>query len=87
MENITIQVSARIYNGYQYSCPREWIHTEYAETLIGMIKVSMKNFFRKNNLFELAEGVDKLNLHLHLEGITRENVPVVIFACDSKHSN
>lgn len=83
MENqfITLQVSAKIYWGYQYKVPLMYSLSVTSETLIHELKIHMKNFFSSHNLEELKEGVDKLNLHIHQEINTHSTV---VYVCSHK---
>jgi hypothetical protein len=82
-KQITIQVSARIYWGYKCQVPAYKVRKENEDMLIKYLKLNMSNFFKINDLTDLAEGVDKLELHLHLP--ENEDVPDIIYACDHTH--
>ena len=79
---ITIQISAKIYAGFQYKIPKEIINNMTAEEIIKEVKVYMKNFFTNpHDLYLLREGIDKLELHIH------DNIPynTIIYLCDHCH--
>ena len=75
---ITLQISARIYWGYQYKVPYEYAISVSKEALIEEIKIDMKNFFTVHNLEELKEGVDNLHLHIHQDIQSSQEV---VFVC------
>jgi hypothetical protein len=80
---ITIQISAKIYAGFQYKIPKEIINNMTSEEIIKEVKIHMKNFFTNPyDLYLLREGIDKLELHIH------DDIPYnrpIIYLCDHCH--
>ena len=80
---INIQISAKIYAGFQYKIPKEIINNMTSEEIIKEVKIHMKNFFTNPyDLYLLREGIDKLELHIH------DDIPYnrpIIYLCDSTH--
>jgi hypothetical protein len=79
MEEYTIvQVSAKIYWGFNIKISNNKLPLMSEIEIVEEIKDSMRKFFKKYNLEELKEGVNELNLHIH--------VPIVlgktIYVCD-----
>lgn len=62
-EYITIYVACSIYRGFKYTIPLEFSKVDPV-SLTADLKKYMKNFFQTANLIILAEGIDKLNLHI-----------------------
>lgn len=60
-----IQISANVYWGFRVDIPKELLFYMQIDEVISYVKHKMKSFFKLNNLLELAEGIDKLNLHIH----------------------
>ena len=79
IEFTTIQISAKIYSGYQYKIPKLMLQTMSQEDVIAEVKTHMKNFFRFNNLYILENGVESMNLHFH-EDLTSDKD--IIYLCD-----
>jgi hypothetical protein len=80
-ENITIQVSAKIYWGFKHYIDKKRINFMTYEDIVRETKEKMKQFFEENNLLELKEGIDKLNLYIHdLTGELSDND--IIYLCD-----
>ena len=80
---MTIQLSAKIYAGFQYKIPKDVIKNMTSEEIILHTKKYMKNFFETYNLYLLKNGVDDLELHFH------DDIPYnrdIIYLCDSTHS-
>ncbi len=73
-----LQISAKIYWGFNVEISKDILKSMKIDNIILYIKTQMKTFFKTYNLLELAEGVDKLNLHIHNYNI---NDPV-IYLCD-----
>lgn len=77
-QKVCIQVSSNIYGGFQYFVPYDRISSEQKDDLIDEIKSEMKTLFKTHNLQILADGIDKLKLHLHIPSYFTET----IYACD-----
>ena len=81
IENVTIQISSKIYWGFKHYIDKKRINFMIYEDIIIETKQKMKQFFEENNLLELKEGIDKLNLHIHdLVGQLSDNN--IIYLCD-----
>ena len=78
---ITLQVSAKIYWGFQYKVPLEYALNVTPESLAKETQTHMKNFFDTHNLQELKEGVDKLHLCIHGE---INELDTIVYVCDHK---
>ena len=76
---ITIQISAKIYSGYQYKIPKELYPKYSEEEIINEVKIGMKNFFNSHNLYLLSEDIDTLKLHFHDKNTHPDNI---IYLCD-----
>ena len=82
---ITIQLSAKIYWGYQYKIKKNRINMMSRDEIIAEVKTSMKNFFTvPYDLFLLREGVDKLELHFHGND-PFDNNSTIVYLCDHCH--
>jgi uncharacterized membrane protein YkgB len=81
---ITIQISAKIYSGFQYKIPKDIINKMTEEEIIIETKTYMKNFFNNNNLYSLKDGIDALKLHFH-DTIPIEDDITIIYLCDHCH--
>lgn len=73
-----IQISAKIYWGFQVNISKDLLRTMKVDDIIIHVKNKMKSFFKTHNLLELQEGVDNLNLHIHNFNIKDP----VIYLCD-----
>jgi hypothetical protein len=73
-----LQISAKIYWGFQVDISKEDISFLTIDEIILHVKNQMKSFFKTHNLLELQEGVDNLNLHIHNFNIKDP----VIYLCD-----
>lgn len=71
------QLSARWYWGLQVDVP----YDTNPSRLIDSIKQASKDFFLKHNLVELAEGVSKLDLHIHVPYTPNQNEIVYVCTC------
>jgi len=60
-----IQVSAKIYWGFNIEIPNNKLSLMSENDIVQEIKLAMITFFKKHNLEELKEGVSNLNLHIH----------------------
>lgn len=65
LQTIRVQVSAPVYWGYSMDFEVEHLNQLTPEQVIQEVKRCMASFFRQNNLLELAEGVQRLELHVH----------------------
>ena len=81
---ITIQISAKIYSGFQYKIPKDIINKMSEEEIIVETKTYMKNFFNNNNLYILKDGIDTLQLHFH-DTIPIKDDITIIYLCDHCH--
>jgi len=80
---ITVQISAKIYAGFQYKIPKDVIKNMTSEEIVLHTKKYMKNFFETYNLYLLKNGVDELELHFH------DDIPYnrdIIYLCDATHA-
>lgn len=81
-EFVTLQISAKIYCGFQYKIHREIISKMTIDEIINEFKIYMKNFFEIHNLYILKDGIDPLILHIH------DDIPFtndIVYLCDHKH--
>jgi hypothetical protein len=62
---VKIQVSAPVYWGYSFEIEASRLQHMTRDDIINELKQHMHAFFRENNLLELAEGVPRLDLHIH----------------------
>ena len=74
----TVQISAKIYWGFNIEIPNFKIVTMSDKDIIDEIENFMKTFFKIHGLDELTEGIDKLNLHIH----DRPPLGQTIYVCD-----
>lgn len=84
LENIeytTVQLSAKIYGGFQYKIPTELFNKMTYDEVIKETKIYMKNFFKIHNLYELHDNIDNLTLHMHDDLYSKK----VRFLCDHCH--
>lgn len=84
MENIeytTIQISSKIYGGFQYKIPTELFNKMSYDDVIKETKIYMKNFFKTYNLYELCNNIDHLSLHMHDDLYSKK----IRFLCDNCH--
>ena len=79
---VTIQVSAPVFWGFRYRVPLDYALSVTTECLAAEVKIYMKNFFELHNLQELKDRVDRLNLCIHQEIKSSDNI---VYICD--HSN
>lgn len=87
-DNITFQISANIYWGFQLKIRKSLVKELIKETndkLIKYIKDDMKYFFKNNNLLELSEGIDNLKLHFHCNVNEILDSNNIIYVCDHCH--
>ena len=84
-EFITVQISAKVYAGFQYKIPKDIFNTMNIGEIINEITVYMKNFFKTHNLYLLERGVDEMSgLHFH------DDIPYnrdIIYLCDHCHGS
>ena len=73
-----VQISAKIYWGFNIEIPNGRIITMSEKDIVDEIETFMKTFFKIHGLDELREGVDKLNLHIH----DRPPLGETIYVCD-----
>ncbi len=78
----TVQISAKLYAGFQYKIPTDVIKNMKEEDIIQETKTYMKNFFNSHNLYLLSEKIDNLELHCH----DTEYDKKVIYLCDHCHT-
>ena len=79
MDNYTkVQISAKIYWGFNIEIPNVRIVTMSDKDIIDEIETFMKTFFNIYNLEELRSGIDNLNLHIH----DRPPLGQTIYVCD-----
>ena len=81
-EYTIVQISAKIYAGFQYKIPTDVIKNMKEEEIIQEIKTYMKNFFNTHNLWLLSEGLDKIELHIHDTPYDK-----IIYVCDHNHNS
>lgn len=60
-----INISAKIFSGFQYKIPKEICKNMEINEIILETKNYMKNFFKIHNMWILEKEVDNLNLHCH----------------------
>lgn len=77
-----IQISANIYNGFSIDIDNKRLSNMSEKDIIDEIKNIMKVFFLLHNLYELSNGVDNLNLHIHQDIIPSE----IIYVCECSNS-
>ena len=82
---ITVKVCAKLYNGFEYKIEKEKYKKMNFKEIVDEVKTYMKNFFTNPyNLYELRDGVDKLDLHYHDD--IPHNRPI-IYLCDDCHGD
>jgi hypothetical protein len=79
-EYTIIQVSAKIYWGFQMQVEKKKLLVTSIKDIIEELKETMKLFFNCHNLIELSEGVDNLNLYIH-----QYMTDPIIYVCDHNH--
>jgi len=79
-ELITLQISAKIYWGFNIKIERNLLNEMTHKQVIDYMKIQMKDFFQYHNLLELKEGIDELNLHIH--GNFDFNNVNILYLCD-----
>jgi len=83
IEFITVQISAKIYSGFQYKIPKDIFNNMNFDEIVKETKDYMKLFFKQNNLYLLADQIDNIGeLHFH------DDIPYnrdIIYLCDSSH--
>lgn len=75
------QLSARWYWGLQVDVP----YNEDSIKMVKSIKEAAASFFRSHNLVELAEGVLKLDLHIHVPYTPHQDEVVYVCACEEAY--
>jgi hypothetical protein len=80
---ITLQISAPVYWGFKVTVPKSDVYRGNEVELINYIKKQMKLEFKKLNLLELVEGIDSLDLHMHLSQDVSQDT--VVYVCDCEH--
>ena len=82
-EFITVQISAKLFAGFQHKIAKEVINKMSVAEIIDEVKIHLKNFFSfPFDLYLLREKVDDLQLHIH------DDIPFnrpIIYLCDSCH--
>jgi hypothetical protein len=81
IEYTTIQISAKIYGGFQYKIPTELFNKMSYDDVIKETKIYMKNFFKTYKLYELCNNIDDLSLHMH-DDLYSKKIRVL---CDNCH--
>jgi hypothetical protein len=78
----TFQISAALFWGWQTTLDLDTYDT--IEKVIAKVQSDLKQFFRNANLLELAEKVDKMQLHCHndTQRIFIDNPTEIIYLCD-----
>ena len=66
-EIVTLQISDKIYWGFNIKIERKLLNEMTHEQIIDYAKIKMKEFFNSYNLLALKEGVDNLDLHVHYD--------------------
>ena len=83
IEFMTVQISAKTYTGFQYKIPKDIFNNMIFDEIVKETKDYMKLFFKQNNLYLLAEGIDNNGeLHFH------DDIPYnrdIIYLCDDSH--
>jgi len=75
-EYTKVQISAKIYWGFNIEIPNKRLITMSKQNIIDEMINFMKTFFDIHNLEELKEGVDNLNLHIHQEIVPGQTIYV-----------
>jgi len=78
IEYTKIQISAKLYWGFNIEIPNNRLITMTKNEIVDEIKSFMKTFFELYNLEELKNGIDLLNLHIHDDIIIGQT----IYVCD-----
>jgi len=74
-----VQISAKIYWGFNIEIPTDRIILMSDEEIVNEIKDFMLSFFKIYGLEELREGVNTLSLHIH----DRPQSPAdIIYVCN-----
>jgi len=74
-----VQISAKIYWGFNIEIPNNRILLMSNEEIVEEIKNCMLSFFKIYNLEELREGVKNLSLHIHDRP---QSIGDIIYVCD-----
>lgn len=78
IEYTKVQISAKIYWGFNIEISNDRLITMTKPEIIDEIKSFMKTFFEIYNLEELKNGIGLLNLHIHEDIIIGQT----IYVCD-----
>jgi len=81
----TFQISATLFWGWQSIVDIDKYDT--IEKIIPIVQCDLKEFFNRANLLELAEKIDKMHLHCHMDTQSiffnsSQNTNEIIYLCD-----